>query len=141
MSSNPDMLSLYQSDEFMGWLRAAILQSLFSDARALPREVQDPNPPGALRGFWADLVSPIKGDVQGSKLWLLKRRKQDEQTRKDAEEYASDGLAWLIEDGWAHEVSCEASWTRRGWLGLQIRLKFNTAYVYNEFYEINVEAL
>jgi phage gp46-like protein len=87
-------------------LRTALIVSLFSDARATKDEVF---PNQETRGFWGDAVSEILGDRWGSKLWLLDRAKQTNETRVKAEEYAIEALQWLIDDGVASAVDVEAS--------------------------------
>lgn len=128
--------SLYDSPEFMAWLHAAILQSFFTDRRAEPVEVSDPQAFGALRGWVGDLVAPVEGDKIGSKLWLLARRKQNEQTRRDGEAYAREALQWLIDDGWAAQIDVVAAWQRRGVLGVRVVLHFNQAVVFRAYYAV-----
>jgi phage gp46-like protein len=132
----PVQPSLYDSPEFMAWLHAAILQSFFTDRRAEPSEVAEPEAFGALRGWVGDLVAPVEGDKIGSKLWLLARRKQTERTRRDGETYARDALQWMIDDGWASKVDVVAAWQRRGVLGVRVVLNFNKAVVFKAYYEV-----
>lgn len=100
-------------------LRTAILVSLFTDRRA---EADDelPEDDGDRRGWIGDALSD--NDRIGSRLWLLKRRKQTEQTRIEAEEYCREALAWLVEDGIASSVEVSASWAKggSGWLVARI---------------------
>lgn len=87
-------------------LRTAVIVSLFTDARATVDEVF---PNTEKRGFWGDALSDIVGDRMGSKLWLLDREKQTNETRVRAEQYALDALQWLIDDGVASKVDASAS--------------------------------
>jgi phage gp46-like protein len=116
-------------------LDTACLVSLFSDRLAAPDDVL---PTGAdRRGWWGDAYADVDGDLIGSRLWLLARAKQVPQTLVDAQAYAEEALAWMIEDGVAAAVSCPASFPQTGWLeidplitrpnGDQIRF----AYVWN----------
>ena len=60
-------------------LRTAVMTSLFSDRRGTRQEVDrfgDSDP----RGWWGDLLAPVEGDAWGSKLWLLEREKQTDET-------------------------------------------------------------
>lgn len=110
-------------------LRTAIMLSLFSDRRATSEELvrfggSDP------RGYWGDLLATVPGDEWGSKLWLLEREKQTDETLNRAREYARDALLWLDEDGIAETVEIEAAWMDRvdsrfprGFLGLGVSIE------------------
>lgn len=83
-------------------LEAAVLISLFSDARVTDDEM--PPEEKINRGWWGDLFeeSPI-----GSKLWLLKREKKTAQNIKRVKEYALECLQWLVDDGAASLVEVD----------------------------------
>lgn len=100
-------------------LQSAVILSLFLDSRA---GADDPLPPGSAdrRGWLGDVLSPRPGDRFGSRLWLLAREKQTEETRVRAEEYAAEALAWLVEDGLAESVTVAASWLRAQTLLLRV---------------------
>jgi phage gp46-like protein len=109
-------------------LTTQVLISLFTDARARPGDVL-PDASGASaralaalnrRGWLGDALSTIQGDRIGSRLWLLSRAKQTEQTRRQAITYANEALAWLIGDGLAASVTVTAAWAGRGILGLAV---------------------
>ena len=74
-----------------GDLGTAILFSLFSDAQA---RADDTIPDGTddRRGWWGE-------PSLGSRLWLLDRSKLTQAVALKAENYASDAVQWLIEDG------------------------------------------
>ncbi|NUB13704.1 hypothetical protein GAY28_13925 [Azospirillum brasilense] len=93
-------------------LATAILLSLFTDRQALADDVV-PDGTSDRRGWWGD------PDL-GSRLWLLDRAKQTEETRRRAEDYASEALYWLIEDGVVARFDIAATWERRSFLGLRI---------------------
>ncbi len=86
----------------------AIVLSLFSDARAADDDVL-PNPGGDRRGWWGDAYAEVPGDVWGSKLWLLGRSVTSADVVARCEQYASEALAWMTEDGVAASVTCTAS--------------------------------
>ncbi|GGJ14278.1 phage GP46 family protein [Neoroseomonas lacus] len=91
-------------------LRTAVLISLFSDALA---RADDEIPDGTddRRGWWGDMpVEGVAADPVGSRLWLLARAKRTEETRRRAEIYARDALAWMLTDGVAAAVDVTASW-------------------------------
>lgn len=93
-------------------LANAVLLSLFTDRPALPDDVL-PDGTTDRRGWWGDR------DL-GSRLWLLERAKQTEETRRRAEDYATEALQWLIDDGVVARFAVTAEWQRRGFLGLRI---------------------
>lgn len=102
-------------------LETAVVLSLFTDARAedgdrLPDDETDP------RGWWGDVAATVDGDRFGSRLWLLKREKQTQETLNRARTYAEEALAWLIDDGIATAVLVEAEWISRGLLGLGVTI-------------------
>jgi len=124
-------------------LAAAVVISLFTDARARPEDFlpDDARVPGEAaaygasgadlardrRGWWGDLVPPRQAAEMaehrtGSRFWLLSREKQTPETLRRAEEYAREALEWLIADGIARAVQVTAFIPRAGWLGLQITI-------------------
>lgn len=99
-------------------LETAVLISLFTDRMADPDDVipdgtEDP------RGWWGDAGRdrPI-----GSKLWLLARAKQTEETRLRAQDYVQDALQWLTDGGIAAGVAVTAEWLRAGVLGISVEI-------------------
>lgn len=125
----PDIATIWQPAEGRGdWrlagpdlvsgsdLETAVLISLFTDRQADADDVI-PDGSGDRRGWWGDLgrTRPL-----GSKLWLLERAKQSEQTRLRALDYCREALDWMVEDGIAESVTVQASWQRGGFLGVQV---------------------
>lgn len=76
-------------------LRRAVTISLFTWRRAGP---DDPVDDSDRKGWWGDCVPSVVGDQIGSRLWLLARRTLVAQTLQDAQAYAEEALAWLLED-------------------------------------------
>ncbi|WP_439861636.1 phage GP46 family protein [Pseudomonas sp. MBLB4136] len=116
-------------------LQTSILISLFSDRRAraddqLPGEDRD------RRGWWADAYPVIEGDQIGSRLWLLDREKEIQETLRRAKEYAEEALAWLVVDGIAARVEVSASVPRRGVLGLAVAVKRVDGRLENYQYDV-----
>lgn len=99
-----------------GDLATAVLISLFTDRSANPGDVI-PDGTTDRRGWWGDEGEdhPI-----GSRLWLLDRAKQTNETLARAKDYMAEALQWLIDDGVAASIDIYAEWTRRGTLGAQI---------------------
>ena len=97
-------------------LHTAVLHSLFTYARAEGRH-----------GWWGELLGSAANDRYGSKLWLLRREKQTEETRLRAREYAEEALAWLVTDGIASSVVVAASYPRRGVLFLEVTITLTSS--------------
>lgn len=98
-------------------LETAVLLSLFSDRTAMPDDVIPDA--GTIRGYWAD---PYRRYPLGSRLWLLKREKQTETTRRRAEEYSRESLQWMIDCQAARSITTKAAWIARGLLELIIEI-------------------
>lgn len=101
-------------------LRTAIALSLFTDRRVTVREL--PEGESKLRGWWADALADAQDDQVGSKLWLLGREKQTEETLQRAKEFATEALAWLIEDGVASKVEVSISFQGHGILRIEVEI-------------------
>jgi phage gp46-like protein len=100
----------------------AALLSLLTDRRAGPNDqLPDPNATDR-RGWCGDALAWVDGDQFGSRLWLLSRAKQTEETRCLAIDYAQEALAWMITDGAATAVAVQAAWAQRGWLALTVTI-------------------
>ena len=95
-------------------LNTAILISLFTDRRANPSD-ELPDPAGSRRGWWGDAENG-DGDLIGSRLWLLSRRKATPETRRLFEEYTREALAWMVSDGVADRIDVSAWWKSTGLL-------------------------
>lgn len=76
-------------------LMTAILISLFSDRQA---RASDDLPDGSTnrRGWWGTSGESVE---LGSRLWLLDRSKLTAEVGQQAQEYAAEGLQWMIDDG------------------------------------------
>lgn len=102
-------------------LTTAATLSLFTDARA---QDSDSIPDGGddRRGWWGDTFPEIKGDAQGSRLWLFARAKDTPATLESVREAAAAALAWLREDEIADRVEVVASRLRPGVLSLAVAI-------------------
>lgn len=109
-----------------GGLRTALLLSLFMDARARDDDFLPFGVTGR-RGWWGDSLAEAAGaptnDRFGSRLWLLAREKQTDQTLARAREMAREATAWLVEDGVARRVVTDAAWEAPGRLGLTVTVE------------------
>lgn len=108
-------------------LTSVVLVSLFTDRRAKP----DDEIPDARAGQhaitidkrgWAGDTLNENGDRIGSRLWLLQREKQTEETRRKAIEYAKEALNHLIADNIVSDVTVDAEWEGIGRLNMVITL-------------------
>lgn len=97
-------------------LQTAILISLFSDREANP---DDAIPDGTRdpRGWIGDVDQPYK---IGSRIWLLARAKQTQETLRLANDYIAESLQWLIDDGVVARFDITAEWTAPGMLGAKV---------------------
>jgi phage gp46-like protein len=97
-------------------LDTAVLISLFTDRTAEPSDVI-PDGTTNPRGWWGDLGEdyPI-----GSRLWLLDRSKETNQVLQAAQNYITEALQWMLDDGVVANFDIVTEWTRPGMLGAQI---------------------
>lgn len=102
-------------------LVTSVALSLFTD-RLAESDDRLPTPDGDRRGWWADSFPVVFGDRWGSRLWLLHREKQTQQTLNRAEEYVRESLEWLVEDGIASAVEVSASWLAREVMAIEVSL-------------------
>ncbi len=110
-------------------LKTALILSLFTDRLAAPGDLL-PNNSADRRGFWGDLpvdpaaqaAGPSAADLTGSRLWLLDRALQTQETLRLAETYAEEALAWMVSDGVVGSVSAQASFVGEGAMQLLVTL-------------------
>ena len=102
-------------------LDTAVILSLFTDARARD---DDTLPVGQTdrRGWWADVYADYSGDRFGSRLWLLRGKKQLPQSLVEARDIAREALAWMVEDGVTERVEVETFNARFEVMGMIIRI-------------------
>jgi len=92
-------------------LATSVVLSLFTDRLALPGDrLPDPGD-GDRRGWWADF-NAAEGPL-GSRLWLISREKETNETRLRAEDYCREALQWMIDDQVANEIEIVAEWPRQ----------------------------
>jgi phage gp46-like protein len=104
------------TDEGLG---TCMLISLFTDRRVAAEELAA-DAGGDLRGWVGDALAEVEDDRIGSRLWLLKREKQTEDTRQRAAEYATEALGWMEDDGLITGLEVDAEWIAREVLGLRV---------------------
>lgn len=76
------------------WQRAAVI-SLLTWRRA---EVDDALDDAERYGWWGDSFPSVANDRIGSRLWQLRRRTLNDATVRDAEVFARESLAWMLDD-------------------------------------------
>lgn len=94
-------------------LHTSVIISLFCDRLADPADTI-PDGTDDRRGWWGDTplpnsTDPITPDLTGSRLWLLARALQVNETLRRAEKYAQEALQWMIDDGVAGSVTASAA--------------------------------
>jgi phage gp46-like protein len=102
-------------------LQTAVIISLFTDRVANPGDVI-PDGSNDPRGWWGDVqidgsLSPI-----GSRIWLLSREKQTQDTLNRAVTYAKEALAWMLTDGVAADIDVIGNWNAPGFLALKVTI-------------------
>lgn len=110
-------------------LATAVAIALFThrtaeDDDVLPDATAE-NPSPSRRGWWADYESEIVrgGWPIGSRLWLISREKQIEDTRQRAETYIRESIDPLIDIGLASSYTLTVDWFAFERLGAEIVLE------------------
>lgn len=147
-SDQIDIETGFISDVFEDALRSAIIVSLLTDRRANVDDVI-PDAPASnqsispdRRGWAGDALAEVAGERVGSRLWLLSRKKQTEETRRLAIEYCQEALKWLIDDKIATSVLVNAEWTDGGRLNVEVTIillngdSFNTTLTIGVVYAV-----
>lgn len=95
-------MALIEADESeSAWQRAAVI-SLLTWRRAGADDRLDDD---ERYGWWGDSFPTVADDRIGSRLYLLRRRTLDAETVRDAEAFAHEALAWMLDDGRVTAVS------------------------------------
>lgn len=98
--------------------RTAIVISWFTDGLAGPGDVIAVGDPDDRRGWWGDSFPEVEGDLIGSRLWLDRRGKINDETVQRQRRLAREALQWMIDDGAARRITVIAERT-----GSQISLR------------------
>lgn len=143
-----DIQTGYISDAFEDSLRSAIIVSLLTDRRARVDDVIPDAPISSQtisvdrRGWAGDALAEVSGDRVGSRLWLLARKKQTEETRQVAVEYCREALQWFVDDQIATSITINAEWVDGGRLNIAITMilingdSFNTTLTVGVVYAV-----
>ena len=87
-------------------LQTSALISVFSDRRVTLEEL--PAGDTDQRGWWADLIAESKGDLIGSRHWILDRVKASEGSAVEMESILKEAFEWMLDDGVASNVIVSA---------------------------------
>ena len=90
--------------------------SLLGDRRADKSEVSAAH---LRRGWWANQFAETLGFQLGSKLWLLDQSRKSQNTLNSAIDYAKNSLQWLVDDGYAINITVTGVFTA---LGIQLKV-------------------
>lgn len=85
-------------------METAVIISLFTWARRASED-PDPTPGGDQMGWWADETLEPSGDFVGGKLWLSQRSKITPDLFLQIDQWGSEALDWMIQDGVADSVT------------------------------------
>lgn len=99
-------------------LETAISISLFTDKRVGDEEL--PPLEKNKKGWWGDMFPDVDQDQIGSRLWLLNREKRTTEVLRRAEDYVTEALKWLIDDGVASSTSTVATYDQNKHLQLDV---------------------
>ncbi|QXH53209.1 phage GP46 family protein [Pseudomonas fakonensis] len=94
-------MTLLDDESESAWRRAAVI-SLLTWRRADADDALDDT---ERYGWWGDSFPSVANDRIGSRLWQLRRRALTDATVRDAEVFARESLAWMLDDGRALSVS------------------------------------
>lgn len=103
-------------------LTTAVIISLFTDRAAQPGDVI-PDGSNDPRGWWGDNQPDGNTVLIGSRLWLISRAKQTQDTLQKAVTYAKEALQWMITDGVAVNVLVDAQWNAPGFLAMVVTIQ------------------
>lgn len=94
-------MTLLDDTSESAWQRAAAI-SLLTWRRAEADDVLDDV---ERYGWWGDSFPTVTNDRIGSRLWQLRRRTLTDATARDAEVFARESLAWMLDDGRVSNVA------------------------------------
>jgi len=102
-------------------ISTAILISAFTDRLAAVDD-EIPDGSGDPRGWWGDSGEPYQ---IGSRMWLLRRAKQTDETLQRAYDYLAEAFKWMVEDGVAIGFEIAVKWAARGVLVASVVARLN----------------
>lgn len=89
-------MALIEGDETdTAWRRAAVISLLTWRRAGADDQLDD----AERFGWWGDSFPSQADDRIGSRLWQLRRRTLNDATLQQAEAFAREALAWMLDDG------------------------------------------
>jgi phage gp46-like protein len=122
-----------------GGPETAVVLSLFTDALAHEDDRLPDVREGDRRGWWAD-TNAAEGPL-GSRLWLLAREKQTDETRLRAEFYTREALKWMLDDEVADRIDVNAEWSERGRLDVAVAIYREARLIFSKPYPLIWQAV
>ena len=119
-------------------LRSHVIASLFTDCRAINDDII-PDGSNDKRGFWGDDYKDDKEDSFGSRLWLLERAKETQETLDRAKLYATEALQWFVIDRIATSLQVQTYWLRSGVMAIVITIKNSDSSVFDDLFEYELK--
>lgn len=118
-----DWLAKGNTLDTSGELATALAVSLFSD-RLAEDDDRLPNWSSDRRGWWGDHEAELihSGTPIGSRLWLISREKQTNETRLAAEAYIREAVSWMLTARLATEIDIAVDWFAPERLGAEITI-------------------
>lgn len=112
-------------------LFTAVALSLWTD-RLANADDAIPDGSGDRRGWWGDAYLPPLAngtpDHVGSRLWLLARALQIQETAQRAQAYVQEALQWMVDDGVAAQVTVPLpTFPRQGAMSIVAEIAQQTA--------------
>lgn len=100
-------------------LYTSLIISILTDRRSF----KDDSIPNS-RGWSGDAIKRDDEENVGSRIWLLGRRKQTEETLRELETYAREALDWYVDKGLAEDYILDVYHADklRGITGLEVQL-------------------
>jgi phage gp46-like protein len=89
-------------------LENAVIISIFTDRRVTDEQL--PIAHTSKRGWWGDMYPDVDLDKIGSRLWTINPDKVLTETLRKSEDYCSEALAWMIEDGLADAINVNSEY-------------------------------
>lgn len=117
-------------------LQTAVIISLFTDRRVDADEVPAGETDRA--GWWGDGLSPDEDPI-GSRLWLLRRRKETPDLPVQAAQWGDEALAWLAAAGVATSVRTTAEWVAPGHMAIRPVIELPTGELRPYEFSIDVQ--
>ncbi len=101
-------------------LETAVAISLFTDKRVTDEEL--PFGHKTKKGWWGDMYPEIDLDKIGSRLWTLDPGKRTNDTLRRSEDFAKEGLKWMLEDGIANTINVNSEYNENMHLIINIEI-------------------